>query len=390
MSEPGWVSDVLWWHVYPLGFTGADTTGASRALHGGLAQLTAVLDHAVDLGASGLALGPVFASTSHGYDTIDHFRIDERLGTDDDFATLVEAAHARGLRVMLDGVFNHVGRDFAGPRELLTSNVFEGHDSLVTLDHSSPAVVDYVTRVMNHWLDRGADAWRLDAAYAVPDAFWSGVLPGVRAAHPEVYVVGEVIHGDYAGRVAASGMDAVTQYELWKAIWSSLNDRNLFELAWALKRHDQWLADFAPMTFVGNHDVTRIASRLVDPRHLPHALVILLTVGGTPSIYYGDEVGATGIKEDRVGGDDAVRPAWPLPDDAAVLQLHQELIALRRKHSWLHRATTTTVVLTNQQLVYDTSHGSRTLRVFLNLADTALVHGGTTVPPHGWAVDETR
>ena len=388
MGEPAWVEHAIWWHVYPLGFTGADTTGASRALGGGLAQIADALDHAVRLGASGLALGPVFSSTSHGYDTVDHFHIDERLGTDDDFTALVEAAHSRGLCVMLDGVFNHVGRAFAGRRELLASTVFEGHESLVTLDHSRADVADYVTRVMTHWLDRGADAWRLDAAYAVPDAFWADVLPRVRAAHPEVYVVGEVIHGDYAARVAASGMDAVTQYELWKATWSSLNDRNLFELAWALKRHDEWLADFVPMTFVGNHDVTRIASRLSDLRHLPHALVILMTVGGTPSIYYGDELGATGVKEERAGGDDAVRPAWPIDGDAAVLRLHQDLIGLRRRHSWLHRATTTTVSLTNQQLVYDTSDGTRTLRVMLNLADTPLVSGTTTVPPHGWVVVE--
>jgi cyclomaltodextrinase / maltogenic alpha-amylase / neopullulanase len=412
MTEPAWVRHAIWWHVYPLGFTGADTTGASRSPAGGLAQITDSLDYAAHLGASGLALGPIFASTSHGYDTLDHFTIDPRLGDEDDFARLVEAAHVRGLRLMLDGVFNHVGRAFpdrgwfvADPAAPSGRATFEGHEGLVTLDHDNPEVVDYVTDVMTHWLDRGADAWRLDAAYAVPDRFWAAVLPRVRAAHPEVYIVGEVIHGDYAARVVASGMDSLTQYELWKAIWSSLNDRNLFELSWALQRHNGWLETFVPMTFLGNHDVTRLASRLDDPRHLGHALVILLTVGGTPSIYYGDERGMTGVKEDRAGGDDAVRPAWTTElsgDEEAVLRLHQDLIGLRGRHSWLHRARSLTVSLANETLVYDATDGTRTLRVLLNLGDKELVAtraggavvggiasmtaGSTVVPPHGWAV----
>ncbi len=123
--------------------------------------------------------------------------------------------------------------------------------------------------------------------------------------------MGEVIHGDYAGFVAASGLDAVTQYELWKAIWSALNDRNLYELAHALERHDGFLDRFVPLTFLGNHDVTRIASRLADPRHLGAALAVLLTCGGTPAIYAGDEQGFRGVKEEREGGDDAVRPEFP-------------------------------------------------------------------------------
>jgi cyclomaltodextrinase len=436
---PGWVQDAVWWHVYPLGFVGAEREApADGVVHHRLGRLTAWLDYVVELGANGLALGPVFAASTHGYDTVDHSRIDPRLGDDADFDALVTAAHDRGLRVLLDGVFNHVGREHPAFRAVLEQgpaaptagwfrlrwphgpdaepehDTFEGHGQLVALDHSSPAVADWVTGVMTHWLDRGADGWRLDAAYAVPASFWATVLPRVRAGHPEAYVVGEVIHGDYARVVAESGMDAVTQYELWKAIWSSLNDGNLHELAHALGRHDGFLDSFVPLTFVGNHDVTRIASRLTDPRHLPHALAVLFTVGGTPAVYAGDEQGFTGVKEDRAGGDDAVRP--PFPDTPAGLapfgeptrRLHQELIGLRRRHRWLHRARTTPLHRGNRQLSYAAAGDGHRLVVALNLADTPasvpaagageLLAGAGTVrrpgtgsalvelAPHGWAV----
>lgn len=431
---PGWVEHAVFWHVYPLGFVGAETTAAPADPAGAaktpvrhrLGHLVDWLDYAVELGASALALGPVFAAESHGYDTVDHFRTDPRLGDEADFARLVDEAHRRGLRILLDGVFNHVGRGFPAFRRALAGGpaapeaswfrltwtgdtepeyaTFEGHRGLVALNHDEPAVAEHVTRVMRHWLARGADGWRLDAAYAVPNRFWAEVLPRVRAAHPDAYLVGEVIHGDYAAIVAESGMDAVTQYELWKAIWSALNDRNFFELAWALDRHNGLLSAFAPLTFVGNHDVTRIASRLTDERHLPHALAVLATTGGTPSVYAGDEQAFRGVKEERAGGDDAVRPAFPArPDGLApygwpTYRLHQDLIGLRRRHPWLHRARTEVTHLSNERLVYRTGD----LAVALNVADTPADHdipgvaavlaghadldGRVTVPAHGWAV----
>lgn len=361
----------IWWHVYPLGFLGAEREAlppGAPPVHR-LPALVNWLDYVVELGCDGLALGPVFASETHGYDTVDHFAIDSRLGTEEDLDHLVAEAARRGVKVLLDGVFNHVGRSFPRLEELGAPGlpVFEGHDRLVTLDHSSPAVTDYVTEVMTHWLERGVAGWRLDAAYTVPLAFWHTVTARVRARFPDAWLVGEVIHGDYTAFVTKGGLDSVTQYELWKAIWSSLNDRNLFELAWALKRHDTMLETFAPLTFVGNHDVTRIASRLDDPRFVEHALVILLTVGGVPSIYAGDELGMTGVKEHRAGGDDAIRPAFPdRPGPTGPLfDLHRELIGLRRRHPWLERASTTVTELRNDFMAYTV--GDR-LSVTLDLA----------------------
>jgi cyclomaltodextrinase / maltogenic alpha-amylase / neopullulanase len=426
-----WVEHAIWWQVYPLGFVGAFPAGQPPgAGEHRLRQLVDWLDHAIALGASGIALGPIFASRTHGYDTTDHYRIDPRLGDDADFDYLVAEARRRGLRVLLDGVFNHVGVDFPRYREAANDeasarwfrgrpgrfHTFEGHSELITLNHENPEVIDYAVDVMTHWLRRGADGWRLDAAYAVPQQFWASTLPRVREGHPGAWFVGELIHGDYAAVVEAAKFDSATQYELWKAIWSALNDGNFFELNWALQRHNGFLASFAPLTFIGNHDVTRIASRLERPQHVAHALVILLTIGGVPSVYAGDELGFRGVKEERYGGDDAVRPEFgspPIELDAGgadVWALHQYLIGLRRRHAWLHAALTTAVRLDNRHYVYETRTGDDALLVALNIDDEPLrlvlselgttraeVVAGSAAPPsevmdtvvvepHGWRI----
>lgn len=395
--------DDLWWHVYPLGAVGAPIRERRGADANGapvrrLDRLLPWVERAADLGATGLQLGPVFASSTHGYDTLDHFVVDPRLGGRADLDRLLDRAHDRGMRVMLDGVFNHVSADHRLHRQALDegrgsdaarlfridwdapggprSACFEGHRSLVLLNHDEPAVADLVVGVMNHWLGAGADAWRLDAAYAVDPGFWARVLPRVRGAHQDVTVIGEVIHGDYVDVVTRSGLDGVTQYELWKAVWSSIKHRNLFELAHALGRHDGFVASFRPMTFVGNHDVTRIATQ-VGERGAALALAVLVTVGGSPSVYYGDEDGVRGVKSDRLGGDDEVRPELPVrpedlsPDGGRMIETHRALLGLRRRHPWLADARTEVLALANERMVYRSSAHGRALEVELDLATTA-------------------
>ena len=390
--RPGWVDHLIGWHVYPLGFVGAPARLESQEVSHRLSHLGAWLDHAVALGCSSLALGPVFSSASHGYDTLDYFTIDPRLGDDDDFDHLLQAAHARGLSVLLDGVFNHVSRrnrivqdaQSAGPDSDAGRmvrwcagrlDVFEGHSDLVALNHDNPAVREHVTRIMNYWCGRGVDGWRLDAAYSVNPEFWAAVLPSVREKYPDVWIFGEVIHGDYASIVRASGMDSVTQYELWKGIWSSIESRNFFELDHALGRHNEFSDAFTPMTFVGNHDVTRIASR-VGQDGAVLATAILATIGGIPLIYYGDELAYRGVKEERFGGDDDIRPVFPAsPADlsnlgADTLRAHQSLLGLRRRHPWLVDARTESLDLTNERYVYRTGvPGVEPLIVELDVRD---------------------
>lgn len=389
-----WSEHAIWWHIYPLGACSAPIREPDPEPGHRLTRLLNWLDYATELGTSGLLLGPVFASSTHGYDSTDQFRIDPRLGDEADFTALVEACHQRGLKVVLDGVFSHVGREHPAVAEALAAGptsaqgelfdidwqhpggpqprVFEGHGALVRLNHASPRARDYTVDVMTHWLERGADGWRLDAAYSVDNAFWADVLPRVRERHPQAWFLGEVIHGDYPAFVEQSTVDTVTQYELWKSIWSSLKERNFFELDWTLQRHNQFLQSFLPQTFVGNHDVTRIASTVGQDGAML-ALAILMTVGGIPSIYYGDEQGFTGVKEERADGDDAVRP--PLPDSPAdllpfgqqALQAHRELIGLRRRHHWLTRATTRSLALTNTHYVYQAEAEGNLLTVELLL-----------------------
>ncbi|MBR7837035.1 alpha-amylase family protein [Actinospica durhamensis] len=445
-----WSGHAIWWHLHPLTFLGAPPTADEAATGAEAADAEAAdrldrlepwLDYLVELGCNGLALGPVFASESHGYDTVDHYRIDPRLGTGEAFDRLVERCRARGVRLMLDGVFNHVGRGFGPFQDVLAHGRdsryaswfhldfdapgegedgfdyarFEGHRHLVALNHDEPEVRDYVSAVMRHWLDRGADAWRLDAAYAVPRAFWHEVTGRVRAEHPGAWLMGEYIHGDYAAAVREGGLDSATQYELWKGIWSSLSDGNLFELSWALRRHEEFAAGMHPLTFVGNHDVTRIASRIEDPRHLPHALAILFTVAGVPSVYAGDEQAFRGVKYERADGDAEIRPAFPAegPSGLAafgrpVYRLHQDLIGLRRRHPWLLRARSRSLHLENLVFGYEVAEpdGPGRLAVLLNLSDrthTFTVAGpdapsgkrllgsrdtgpAAEVEPHGWAI----
>ena len=432
----GWSRSAIWWQVYPFGFLAAEPTAlpAGSAVTHRLRGLEPALDYLIELGCNGLALNPIFASETHGYDIVDHFRVDPRLGDLDDVDWLLEACRTRGIRVLFDGVFNHVGRSFPAFQDVLANreksayvdwfhidwdgagpdgfsySSFEGHDALVELNHESTAVIDHVATVLGYWLDRGVDGWRLDAAYAVPLDFWATVMDRVKARHPEAWFVGEVIHGDYAEWILLGGLDSVTQYELWKSIWSSLNDGNFHELAWTLERHNTFCDDFSPLTFLGNHDVTRIASKLDDPRSLGHALAVLLTVPGIPSVYYGDEQGFRGVKEDRFGGDDAVRPAFDSskelldPGGWSTFHLHQDLIGLRRRHPWLVTGRTEMQHLTNDQVAYDVlGSGGEQIRILLNIADVAyqfplegtaerLLSDGDSggevysVGPHGWAI----
>jgi glycosidase len=241
----------------------------------------------------------------------------------------------------------------------------------------------------------------------VPPTFWAAVLPAVRAEFPDAWFVGEMIHGDYIDYVKRSGLDSVTEYELWWAIWSSIDGVNFLELEWTLSRHAKFVEHFLPLTFLGNHDVTRVASQIRDPRHWSHAVALLCFLPGVPSVYYGDEFGLEAIKENHARGDDAVRPVMPRErwlfahSHPEVEQVYRRMMGLRRRHPWLVDAAVETEEVDRAWLVVRSRARDRaeSLALALNLtsepvglADSVQVieaepaQAGRAVAPHGWAV----
>ena len=292
-----WIEDAFFYHVYPLGYCGAparnDFTSPPQPR---LEELTRRLDSIASLGVNALFLGPVFESASHGYDTVDHRTVDRRLGTNADLARLSREARARGIRLVLDGVFNHVGRDHAWFRRLraegqasacagffkgidftraspagdpFSYECWNGHASLPSLQLSHPQVRGELLGAVQSWIDEyDIDGLRLDAADCVDLDFQAELAAACRARKPGFWLMGEIIHGDYRRWAGGGPLDSVTNYECWKGLWSSLKDANYFEIAWALKRQFGEAGiyrDLRLYSFADNHDVDRAASLLPGP-----------------------------------------------------------------------------------------------------------------------------
>ena len=370
LASPDWVHDAIFYHIYPLGLCGAPPRNDFIAAPSHcLERLCDWIPHIAELGCNALWLGPVFESSSHGYDTVDYARVDRRLGDAGQLRRFVEACHAQGIRVLLDGVFNHVGRDFFAFRDLrekgrdsrfaswfkevdfsnpgigdgFSYRAWRACSDLVELNLANSEVREYLFEAVSAWFaDFAIDGLRLDAADSLDLDFQRALATHCREIHPGAFLVGEVIHGDYRRWMDDGGLDAVTNYEAHKGLWSSFNDGNLFEIAYALKRQFGAAGVYCgrPLhNFVDNHDVERIGSRMTNPAHLYPLHVLLYAMPGNPSVYYGSEWGIAGHKED---GDAALRPALdlrhlpalPHPELAGTIrrlaEIRQGSVALRR------------------------------------------------------------
>ena len=324
-----WSKSSVFYHIYPLGLCGAPRNNdfSSPAVPR-LEKLTAWLDHIQSLGVNAIYLGPVFESSSHGYDTVDYYWVDRRLGTNADLARFSTELHRRGMRLVLDAVFNHVGRDFWAFYDLRThlssspyrdwfANLrfdrrsphndpfsyegWNGHYSLVKLNLANPKVKEHLFGAVETWMREFAiDGLRLDAADCLDFGFMGELAAFCRQKRPDFWLMGEVIHGDYR-RWANPGMLAsVTNYECYKGLYSSHLECNYFELAYTLNRQfgPQGIYRDLPLyTFADNHDVNRVASLLNNPTQLYPLYALLFSVPGIPSIYYGSEWGLSGKKE---------------------------------------------------------------------------------------------
>jgi cyclomaltodextrinase len=366
MQTPDWVKTSIFYHIYPLGLL-----GASKNNSGDLSQdhrllnLIPWLDHMLALGANALYLGPIFESSSHGYDTSDYFQIDRRLGTNSDMKEFSHEAHKRGIKIILDGVFNHSGRSFwafldiqkNGPSspfvdwymgmsfsgrnrtgDPFTYQNWNGHDSLVKFNLSNSAVRDYLFQAIQYWVsDWGIDGLRIDAADCISLDFLKDMRTLANSINTDFWLLGEIVHGDYREWVHNDLLHSVTNYECYKGLYSSINDENLFEIAFSLNRQfgkEGIYRDFILYNFVDNHDVNRIATQLNQKINLDLLYALLFTIPGIPSIYYGSEWGIEGMKTNY--SDRNLRPAIalnsiqnqpPLPD---VFHTIQKLTNLNR------------------------------------------------------------
>jgi glycosidase len=339
---PDWSRDAFFYHIYPLGFCGApERNDFSSPTSPRLDQLHGWLDHLSMLGVNALYLGPLFESSSHGYDTADYRRVDRRLGDNRGLSALSAETHRRGLHLVLDGVFHHVGRDFWAFRDLQVKGQssayrdwfcgvdfrargplgdaflydnWEGHAELVKLNLRNPQVAAHLLEAVEGWIrEFDLDGLRLDVAYLLDEAFLRELGGRCRALKKDFWLLGEVIHGDYRRWLAPGLLDSVTNYECYKGLYSSHNDRNYFEIAYSLNRQfgERGLYRDLPLyNFADNHDVDRVATSLREPGHLYPLYCLLFTMPGVPSLYYGSEWGITGARS--AGSDQALRPSLEL------------------------------------------------------------------------------
>ncbi len=336
-----WYDEAVFYHIYPLGLTGAPKENSYGEPVHRLNNLLPWIGHIKEIGCNALYVGPLFESVGHGYETTDYKKLDTRLGTNEDLTNFVAECHKQGIRVILDGVFNHTGRDFFAFQDIKQNREnsqykdwycdvnfwgnnsyndgfsyanWGGYDLLVKLNQKNPAVKDYICDVIRFWVSEfDIDGIRLDAADVMDFEYMKALRNVANEVKPDFWLMGEVIHGDYSRWVNDGTLHSVTNYMLHKALYSAHNDHNYFEVAHTIKYVNDMVGNNLKLyTFVDNHDVERIYTKLNNKAHFEPVYVMLYTLPGIPSLYYGSEFGIEGRK-DRYS-DDSLRPALNYDD----------------------------------------------------------------------------
>lgn len=400
--DQNWIASANFYHIYPLGFCGAprfayeETTPKPRIL-----KIIDWIDHLKQMHINAVYLGPVFASYEHGYDTSDYRMIDRRLGTNEDFKKVCDALHAAQIKIVLDGVFNHVGREFWAFLDVLqhkeasayrdwfhgmnfhqsspygdpfTYDAWEGHYNLVKLNLRNEDVVNYLLESVGMWMEQfHIDGLRLDAADCIDKQFFRRLKEYTKQRDPNFWLMGEIIHGDYSLWANKELLDSVTNYECYKGLYSAHNTKNYFEIAYSLNRqygNSGIYKDLLLYNFVDNHDVNRLASVLSKQEDLYNVYTMLYTMPGIPSIYYGSEYGIKAVKHD--GSDADIRPCLNLSDFADDDPLYRHICklgALRSEHEALRYGSYEQVCVRNEQLIYCRRYDEETIYVAFNLTD---------------------
>ena len=378
-----WYNEAIFYHIYPLGLTGAPKQNDYTEPVHRLNTLLPWIGHIKEIGCTALYIGPLFESVGHGYETTDYKKLDSRLGTNKDLTAFVKACHEQGIKVIFDGVFNHTGRDFFAFKDIQQNrensrylnwycNVnfwgnnkyndgfsydnWGGYNLLVKLNQRNPEVQNYICDVIRYWVSEfDVDGIRLDAADVLDFDFMRALRRTADEVKPDFWLMGEVIHGDYSRWVNGETLHSVTNYALHKALYSGHNDHNYFEIAHTVK-YLQNMGNLDLYNFVDNHDVERIYTKLSNKAHFAPVHVLLYTLPGIPSIYYGSEFGIEGRKERS--SDDSLRPALDYDKYADAINTNPctALIAalgkVRQNTPALSYGSYTELQLTNRQFAF--------------------------------------
>ena len=377
-----WYDEAVFYHIYPLGLTGAPKQNSYGEPEHRLNTLIPWISHIKNIGCNAIYIGPLFESVGHGYETTDYKKLDSRLGTNEDLTNFVAECHKQGVRVILDGVFNHTGRDFFAFKDIRQNrensqykdwycnvnfwgnNSFNdgfsyenwgGHDLLAKLNQHNPAVRDYICDVIRFWVkEYDIDGIRLDAADVMDFEYMKALRRVANEVKPDFWLMGEVIHGNYSRWANEGTLHSVTNYMLHKALFSGHNDHNYFEVAHTIKYVSNMVGDKLRLySFVDNHDVERIYTKLSNKAHYVPVHVMLYTLPGIPSLYYGSEFGIEGRKERS--SDDSLRPALNYEDykDAIETNSCTKLIAALGK---IRRNTPALCYGEYKELLLQTTH----------------------------------
>ena len=401
-----WANQSVFYHIYPLGFCGAPQYN-SFSEEESVPRIKKVIEwipHFKKLGINAIYFGPIFEATEHGYDTADYYKVDRRLGTNQDFKEVCDELHKNNIKVVLDGVFNHVGRDFWAFKDIQQNKQsskyigwfqnlnfggsspmgdpfwyegWEGHYNLVQLNLKNNELVNHLFGAVDLWMNEfKIDGIRLDVAYCMDEDFFKQLHNFCKSKRDDFWLMGEMVHGDYA-RLAKPGMlDSVTNYECFKGIYSSHNDKNYFEIAYSLSRqfgNGGLYKNIHTYNFVDNHDVNRLMSTLKNEQDIFNVYTLLYTMPGIPSIYYGSEWGIQGSKAN--GSDSGLRPELSLNDikENKLLAHIRKLGEVHSKLSSLYYGEYEQVLIKNEQFAFKRVTQEETSYVLLNLSESEFV-----------------
>lgn len=389
-----WAYESVFYQIYPLGFCGAPFENDGVLEHR-IEKVNDWIPHIKKLGADAIYFSPVFESDTHGYNTRDYSKIDVRLGTNEDFKKVCDNLHKEGLRVVLDGVFNHVGRGFWAFQDVLknrwdspykdwfhlnfdgNSNYndglwyegWEGNFDLVKINLRNEEVIQHIFSCIKGWVEEfDIDGLRLDVAYCLDHDFLRRLRTFCDGLKSDFFLVGETLHGDYNQWMNDSMLHSVTNYECYKGLFSSFNSMNMYEINHSLLRQfgpDQWTLYKGKhlLSFVDNHDVTRVASILTNENHLPLIYALSFGMPGIPCVYYGSEWGAKAKKED---GDPALRASFTAPEWNDLSDFISRLAKAKRNSPALNYGDFRSVLLTNRQCIFERKTDQERVLVAIN------------------------